>query len=167
MARRVFFSFHFKNDFWRTQQVRNINAISGQSLATPQKWEEVKRKGDSAVKEWIDGEMKGKGCLVVLIGSDTASRKWVKYEIEKAWNDKKGILGIHVNKLKDSNSQTSSKGVNPFSTFTMCEGRVKMSSVVPIKTPAGANSRETYSSIANNLDSWIEEAIKARQDFKC
>ena len=30
MARKVFFSFHFDEDFWRTQQVRNINA-----LATP------------------------------------------------------------------------------------------------------------------------------------
>lgn len=28
MARRVFFSFHFDNDFWRVQQVRNINALA-------------------------------------------------------------------------------------------------------------------------------------------
>ncbi|WP_256350498.1 TIR domain-containing protein [Pseudomonas gingeri] len=27
MARNVFFSFHFKNDFWRTQQVRNIGTL--------------------------------------------------------------------------------------------------------------------------------------------
>lgn len=45
MARRVFFSFHFDNDFWRTQQVRNMNALEGGQVCTPNAWEEVKRKG--------------------------------------------------------------------------------------------------------------------------
>ncbi len=27
MARRVFFSFHFDGDFWRTQQVRNMGTL--------------------------------------------------------------------------------------------------------------------------------------------
>lgn len=48
MARNVFFSFHFKNDFWRTQQVRNIGALDGQNLYTPNEWEEVKKKGNAA-----------------------------------------------------------------------------------------------------------------------
>ena len=51
MARRVFFSFHFANDFWRTQQVRNINALEGQALCSANDWEEVKRKGDAAIEE--------------------------------------------------------------------------------------------------------------------
>ena len=51
MVRRVFFSFHFANDYWRTQQVRNIGALEAQSLCTPNQWEEVKRKGDAAVEK--------------------------------------------------------------------------------------------------------------------
>lgn len=43
MARRVFFSFHFANDFWRTQQVRQMNSLEGQALCSPNDWEEVKR----------------------------------------------------------------------------------------------------------------------------
>jgi hypothetical protein len=59
MARFVFFSFHFDGDSWRTQQVRNINALSGQSLANPNAWEEIKRTGDAAVEKWIEKEMHG------------------------------------------------------------------------------------------------------------
>ena len=29
MARRVFFSFHFENDIWRVNQVRNANVVAG------------------------------------------------------------------------------------------------------------------------------------------
>lgn len=35
-------------------------------------------------------------CLVVLIGSTTSTRKWVKYEIQKAYELNKGIVGIYV-----------------------------------------------------------------------
>ena len=52
-------------------------------------WEEVKRKGDDAIKKWIDDEMTGRTCAIVLVGAQTASRKWVTYEISgKAVNDR-------------------------------------------------------------------------------
>jgi hypothetical protein len=60
MARKVFFSFHFANDFWRTQQVRNMNALEGNPLCSANAWEEVKKKGDAAVEQWIANEMKGR-----------------------------------------------------------------------------------------------------------
>jgi MTH538 TIR-like domain (DUF1863) len=69
MPRRVFFSFHFNNDYWRTQQVRNINALEGQALCTANDWEAVKRRGDAAVEKWIADQMHGTSCVVVLIGS--------------------------------------------------------------------------------------------------
>jgi hypothetical protein len=120
MARKVFFSFHFDEDFWRTQQIRNVNALEGNPLATPNAWEEVKRKGDDAIKKWIADEMAGRTCIIVLIGAQTASRPWVIYEISKAWNDGRGVLGIRINKLLNINSQPSGPGSNPFDyvTFT-------------------------------------------------
>ncbi|WP_339485094.1 TIR domain-containing protein, partial [Pseudomonas proteolytica] len=99
MARRVFFSFHFANDFWRTQQVRNIGALEGQTLCTANAWEEVKRKGKASIEEWIDDNMYGKSCVVVLVGSETASRPWVVREIVKGWDAGKGVVGIRINKL--------------------------------------------------------------------
>ena len=119
MARRAFFSFHYKPDNWRAAKVRNIGAIDGNKPATDNDWETVKKGGDTAIKKWIAEQMSGRSCVIVLVGAKTAGRKWIDYEIEKAWNDGKGLLGIHVNKLTDADGNASAKGANPFSKFSV------------------------------------------------
>jgi hypothetical protein len=166
MARKVFFSFYFDEDFWRTQQVRNINALEGNPLATPNGWEEVKRKGDAAIEKWIADEMAGRTCAIALVGAQTASRKWVIYEISKAWNDGLGVLGIRINKLLNNNGQASTAGLNPFDYVTFNKNQKTLSTVAPLKTPTGADSKATYATIAANIEPWIEEAIKIRKDYK-
>jgi hypothetical protein len=166
MARKVFFSFHFDEDFWRTQQVRNINALEGNPLATPNGWEEVKRKGDAAIEKWIDEEMAGRSCAIVLVGAQTASRKWVIYEISKAWNDGRGVLGIRINKLLNNNGQSSAAGPNPFDNVTFNKTQKMLSTIAPLKSPAGADSKATYATIAANIEPWIEEAINIRKNYK-
>ncbi|MDR1486747.1 MAG: TIR domain-containing protein [Deltaproteobacteria bacterium] len=37
------------------------------------------------MKRWIDGDMANRSCVGVLTGSQTAERKWVHYEMKKAW----------------------------------------------------------------------------------
>ena len=164
MARRVFFSFHFDNDFWRTQQVRNINALEGQTLCSSNDWEEVKRKGDASIKKWIDDQMHGKSCVVVLVGAETANRPWVIHEISKGWNDKKGVLGIRIDKLLDTNSRPSAVGSNPFSRVTFTGTTRTLADVAPLKVPTGADSKAVYASIANNIEAWIEEAVRIRDN---
>src|SRR5260370_41162731 len=41
MARKVFFSFHYKADSWRTSQVRNIGAIEGNAPVADNDWESM------------------------------------------------------------------------------------------------------------------------------
>ena len=91
--RQVFFSFHFDKDIWRVGQVRNIGAVDGQEIFFDNGWEKVRLKSDTAIKAWIDSEMRMRSCIVVLIGTDTASRRWVQYEIEQAWRLGKGVVG--------------------------------------------------------------------------
>jgi hypothetical protein len=105
MAKKVFYSFYYKEDSSRIQQVINMGVVEGQAMLSGQKWEEVKKKGDAAVEKWIDEQMKGKNCLVVLVGTKTSTRPWVDYEIKKAWKDKLGVVGIRIHGLKDLNSQ--------------------------------------------------------------
>lgn len=69
----------------RVQVVRNIESIEGNTPVSPNKWEEIKNSGDKQIKDWMEENMKGKSCLIVLVGEETAKRKWVKYEIEKGW----------------------------------------------------------------------------------
>jgi hypothetical protein len=162
VARRVFFSFHFDGDFWRTQQVRNMGSLEGQALCTANAWEEVKRNGNAAVERWIEENMHGKSCVVVLVGAQTASRPWVVHEISKGWNDGKGVLAIRVDKLLDSQGQPSMVGVNPLGKVTFTGTQRTLAEVAPLKTPSGGDSKAVYASIANNIEAWIEEAIRIR-----
>jgi hypothetical protein len=64
MARRVFFSFHYERDVWRVSQIRNSGIIlsAGDTTAgfiDAVEWERIERRGDEAVKRWIDGELQG------------------------------------------------------------------------------------------------------------
>lgn len=155
MKRKVFYSFHFDNDVMRVHQIRNMGVIEGNTPVSPNDWETVKRVGDDAVKKWIDDNMKYKDCVVVLIGSDTASRKWVKYEICKAWNDGRGLLGIYIHNLKDPRWGTCRKGANPFESILLNNGQ-RLSSHVKCYEP---NDWDTYNDIAENIGQWVEEAI--------
>src|SRR3546814_894075 len=102
MTRKAFYSFHYKPDNWRAAQVRSMGVIEGNKPASDNAWEDVKAGGDDAIQDWIDAQLKGKSVAIVLIGQNTAGRKWINYEIKKAWVDNKGILGIHIHNLKDS-----------------------------------------------------------------
>ncbi len=155
--RQVFYSFHFDNDVMRVQQVRQMGVIDGNAAVAPNTWEEVKRKGKSSIEDWIDENMKYRSCVVVLIGTNTHEREWVKYEIEKAWKDGKGLLGIHIHNLNCPNNGTCSKGANPFDQFTFTlAGKVV---VPPVYNP---KTSDAYGDIKKNLADWIEEAIALR-----
>ncbi|TMC04973.1 MAG: hypothetical protein E6J41_23520 [Chloroflexi bacterium] len=164
MARRVFYSFHFNADAWRTGQVRNIGTVEANKPVTDNEWETIKKGGDAAIRQWIDGQFYGKSCAIVLIGAATAGRKWIKYEIEKAWNDGKGLLGIYVHNLKDHAGNKTTKGRNPFEDFTLNNGKTKLSSVVETYDPPYTASTSVYAYIAVNLAAWVEAAIAIRDN---
>lgn len=153
--RQIFYSFHFKNDVMRVQQVRNIGTFDGNSPVSHQDWETVKEGGDKAIKKWIDDNMNYRSCIVVLIGEDTSKRPWVEYEIKKAWEDGRGVLGIHIHNLKCANNGTCNKGDSPFDKiiFKKPDGTVIK---VPCKNP---KSSDAYNDIKDNIEAWIEEAI--------
>ena len=132
MARKVFFSFHYEPDNWRASQVRNIGAIEGNQPVADNGWESVKRGGDAAIQRWIDDELNGRGCTVVLIGEKTARRKWIDYEITKSWNDKKGVVGIHIHNLKDRFSLQSRKGVRCSQFSDHCGPDLRWSFLLPL-----------------------------------
>ena len=161
MKRRVFYSFHYKPDAWRASQVRNIGAVEGNRPATDNDWETVKRGGDAAIKKWISDQMKGRSCTVVLVGANTAGRKWITHEIVESWNEGMGVAGIYIHGLIDQDGKTTKKGQNPFGDISFNDG--KLSSIVKCYTPQGTSSTEKYDWIKNNLADIIEEAIDIRK----
>ncbi|WP_229781736.1 TIR domain-containing protein [Agromyces mediolanus] len=161
--RKVFYSFHYKRDSQRVSQVKNMGVVEGQPILSANKWEEVEGGGEAAIKEWIATEMSGKSCLVVLIGAQTAGRKWVNYEIIKAWNDRKGVLGIHIHNLKNLNGDQDTKGGNPFGGISV--GDKSLSSIVKTYDPPYSTSTYVYSHIKDNLEAWVEDAIAIRARY--
>lgn len=164
MARRVFYSFHYISDNWRASQVRNMGVVEGNQPAKDNDWETVKKGGDKAIQKWIDDQLDGRSCSVVLIGKETAGRKWIDYEIKTSWNNGKGVLGIHVHNLKDSAEKQTTKGANPFAHFKDNDGKA-LSSIVKAYDPPYTDNRQVYNHINQNLSAWIEEAIKIRNEY--
>ncbi|AEV74325.1 TIR-like domain-containing protein (DUF1863) [Mycolicibacterium rhodesiae NBB3] len=158
MAKSVFYSFHYDRDAWRVQQVINMGVVEGQTILNAQKWEEVKRQGDEAIKKWIAEQMKYKSAVVVLVGKETADRKWVRYEINYAWNNYKPLVGVRINGLANRDGYTDSEGDNPFARLTFKDGSGSIADYVPLYRPSGSTSQQVYASIRSNLTNWVDNA---------
>ena len=119
MARRVFFSFHYQDviDFranvvrnhWLTKPDREDAGFFDASI-----WEDAKKTSDLALKRLINKEVQNTTVTVVLIGSQTYARRWVRYEIIKSMAKGNKILGVHINGITDKYQKTKSLGPNPF-----------------------------------------------------
>lgn len=158
MAKKCFLSFYYKADSWKVSQIKQIGSIEEQPLLDSNKWEEIKSKGDPAIEKWIADNMKGKECLVVLVGEKTAGRRWVKHEIKKAWADGLGVLAIYIHNLKDSAGNQSSKGSDPFAGLTV-NGKAVIGKTYD---PPYTTSTYVYDHIKNNIETWIKDAVNAR-----
>lgn len=168
MKRRVFFSFHYAADHWRAAQIRNAGVLEGNEPVSDNDWEAVKRGGNAAIRRWINQQMKGRSCVVVLIGENTAGRKWVNYEIQRAWANEQGLLGVYIHKLKDQHGHQAHRGQNPFDGFTICKAKRPLSAVArAYSTPPCATSQEAYAFITRHIADWVEEAIRIREHFSC
>lgn len=116
MARRVFFSFHYDRDIWRANQVRNSNVVTGPDVAgffDHSEYEEAKKEGDEGIRRMILRHLRNTTVTVVLIGTYTAQRRWVKYEIEQSIKRNNGLLGVYIHHLKDQDKQTTLRGPKP------------------------------------------------------
>lgn len=118
MARRVFFSFHYKRDVWRSNVVRNSWVAKPDreeaGFIDSAEFEALERHGEEVIKRWIDKQLEGTSVTAVLIGPETYTRKWVRYEIVKSFDKGNGQLGIYIHNIKDKNGYIDYKGKNPF-----------------------------------------------------
>lgn len=179
MKRKVFYSFHFGKDAWRASQVRNMGKLEGNAPVSPNQWEEVKQKGDETIKKWINDNLFGKSCIVVLIGEDTYSRKWCKYEIKHAWEEGKGVLGIYIHGLKNASGEQCAKGRNPFELFCIDKtmnyiaerkspidnNEINLSNICKAYNPPYVTSTYVYNDILENIEYLVEEAIAIRNTY--
>jgi hypothetical protein len=159
MARKTFFSFHYERDAWRAANVRNSGVLSKDDeygFIDAAEWEKIEREGDAAIKRWVQDQLKNTTVTVVLIGAETASRDWVRYEIRESWKRGNAVVGVRVHGIKDQDSKTDSLGVNPLDVVKFDDGTA-LSTVC-----------KTYDWVADkgrdHLGEWLEEAVQAREE---
>jgi hypothetical protein len=93
----------------------------------------------------------------VIEGNQTVSdNDWEKI----TWNDKKGVLGIYIHNITNAQNMQSGKGKNPFQSITVSER--SMADIVKTYDPPYAPSDMVYDYISKNIESWVDEAIKIR-----
>ena len=163
MARRSFFSFYYKPDSQRAAQVRSMGMVDGNKPVSDNDWEAVTSGGEAAIKRWIANQLSGTSCTIVLIGTNTAKRKWVDYEINESWSGKKGVVGVYIHNLKDLDGKQSPKGLNPFAHLNL--GPKPMSTIVKAYDPPSSVSTDVYGYIKDNLSGWVEEAVAIRNNY--
>jgi hypothetical protein len=158
MARRAFFSFHFERDAWRAGQVRNSWVTKDRESAgffDAAAWEEVIKKADAEIENWIGTQLNGTSATVVLIGAETSTRPYVGYEIKQSYDKGNGLLGIYIHNIKDVNSRTDTKGSNPFDNwYVERDGKkVYFNTLYPTYDWINDDGRK-------NMGFWIEAAAK-------
>jgi len=110
--------------------------------------------------------MAGKSCAIVLVGENTANRKWINREIVKAWDKGLGIVGIRIHGLKDSSGLSAMKGANPFDYVTHSPTKRPLSQIVKCYDPPGADSKAKYGWISEHIAAAVEEAVEIRNANK-
>ena len=117
MARRVFFSFHYQRDVTRANVVKNSwmtkEDREDAGFFDSSAFETFQRQGDEALKRFLNNQMTNSSVVCVLIGNQTAYRRWVRYEILRGFLDGRGIMGIWIYRIQNFNRQEDTQGPNP------------------------------------------------------
>lgn len=155
MARKVFFSFHYARDVKRIMQVRNSWVVRPEGEAQPfydsADFEEAKKRA-GGIEKWIEDQLAGTSVTVVLFGAETYDREWVRHEIKRSYELKKGILAIDIHRVKDPRDGADKPGKNPLDYWKV--GSVPFSQIY--KTYDWVNDGGYQ-----NMPAWIEAAAKA------
>jgi MTH538 TIR-like domain (DUF1863) len=119
MAKRVFFSFDYADvEMFRANVVRKHDLTKEDrddaGFFDASIWETAQRTGVEAIKKLINAALENTSVTAALIGTDTWSRRWVRYEIFKSMERGNRIFGVHINGIKDKDQSTKPYGANPF-----------------------------------------------------
>jgi len=159
MARRVYFAFHYQKDISRVNVVRNSGVIQGSDQAgfyDSSLWEKAKKTSDDSIKRMINDGLKGTSVTVFLLGAETAGRPWVRYELEKSYENGNGLLAVYIHSIKNLDGYTAYQGANILEQFHVTDGQ-------GMKVLLSQKYR-TYDWVYNegykNFGTWVEEAAR-------
>ena len=116
MARYIFFSFSYEDvTNFKVNVVRYSWLLNNRedTFIDGSIWETQKTKNPNVIKKLIDDGMHRTSVTAILIGENTANRRWVNYEVVKSFERGNGILAININRIRGKYQAISAKGQNP------------------------------------------------------
>lgn len=117
--RRVFFSFHYQQDVWRVNQIRNSWRYQREAQREAAGffdgsiWERSQRTSDESLKTLIREGISNTSVTCVLAGQHTYARRWVRYEIARSIIKGNGLLVVQIHNCRNQLGYTSQPGPNP------------------------------------------------------
>jgi hypothetical protein len=196
VARRTFFSFHYDLDVSRAWVVRNswvAKVAQGDRESAgffdSSVFEASKRQSDESLKRFLREGLENTSVTCVLVGAETALRRWVRYEILRSFMCGNGVLAVRIHSIAGLNGAKAGVGSNPFDNlaFQIVGDRVQFKEymasgwadardvqTMPLRDVAydlGGRTNHTFSNIFpiydweldsgyQNLAGWIESAAR-------
>jgi hypothetical protein len=169
MARKVFFSFHYQNDIFRVNVVRHHSltktGYSDSGYFDHSLWEKAKSQSPQHLQNMINDGLQNTTVSVILIGSETANRPWVKYEIEQAIKRGNGFIGICIHNIKCAKTVSPSlMGPNPLDLHFCKAPQVSDLSYMGDSIVPLSRIYSTYDWVDddgyNNFQDWVEAAAR-------
>ncbi len=116
--RRTFFSFHYIPDVWRAWNVRNSWVVKpddqvDRGFFDSSVFEASQKESDESLKAFLREGIKNTSVTCVLTGTDTWSRRWVRYEIARSVVKGNGLLTVYIHGVKNKDGVIAVKGANP------------------------------------------------------
>lgn len=158
MTPRVFFTFHYEQDFWRATQVRDVWVRQGGEalgIWEPPIWHEVV-SGKVSPVTLIDQALAQADVTAALISGSVSSQDYVQYAIKESHKRGKGLLAIYVYKIQD---QQGGHGIIGNTRFGEIDRDANNQSV--FFWQRYPTYRWVIDEGPKNLKDWIEEAARA------
>lgn len=159
--RPVFLSFDYAVDLPRASMIRDMVRSSGDYVFFDINWTVLTHLPEETVKAMIDEQLARCDCLLLLITEKTSQCPMVNYEIQRAYEMKKGIAAIYVHHLRPDPSLSAQKGANPFF-YLRTVTKERLCTYLTCYDPPFSSTRFAYDDIYSKLDILIEEAVRLK-----
>ncbi len=113
---RVFFSFDYRRDRHRVDQIHRIPDVISRSAGgfqTSAVWFEARQRGAASIQGLIADSLVRTVVTVVCIGFNTVDRKYLGYELDRSLEQGNGLVGIRINQLPDQNGTVDKEAHAP------------------------------------------------------
>jgi hypothetical protein len=169
VARRTFFSFHYSPDVQRAQIVKNSWVTREREDAgffDSSAFEKAERTNDDTLKAFLIKAMDGSSVVCVLVGKETATRRWVRYEIQRGVWDKRGILAVRIHTISHFTKGTTAAGPNPLDLLGIYVQTTSTGKSVRLIERTSSFASWTYSSdFTKVLPTWVYGSIPSAGSY--